>query len=88
MEGHGPGRPPRRTEAQQERLEDILDSGLVANGLDSGVWTSPMIAWVLESESGVTYHAGHVRKRLHKMDLSLQRPRRLLARADAREQDR
>jgi transposase len=47
-----------------------------------------MIAWVLESESGVTYHAGHVRKRLHKMDLSLQRPRRLLARADAREQDR
>jgi hypothetical protein len=30
----------------------------MAYGLDNGVWTSPMIAWVIEEEFGVTYHPG------------------------------
>jgi hypothetical protein len=37
----------------------------VAYGLDNGVWTSPMIAWVMEEEFGIKYHPGHVRKLLH-----------------------
>src|SRR5258708_4240083 len=59
---------------------DILDSGPVANGLDSGIWTSPMIAWVIETEFGIQYHPGHVRKLLHGWGFSVQRPRRVLAR--------
>ena len=57
-------------------------------GLDSGLWTSPMIAWVIEEEFGVRYHPGHVRKLLHGLRFSVQRPRRVLARADVGEQDR
>jgi hypothetical protein len=36
-----------------------------AYGLDSGIWTSPMIVWVIEEEFGVQYHPGHVRKLLY-----------------------
>lgn len=87
LEGYRSGRPARLTEAQR-RLGDILDSSPVAYGLDTGIWTSPMIAWVVEEEFGVVYHPGHVRKLLHDLGFSVQRPRRVLARADRRQQDR
>ncbi len=60
----------------------------MAYGLDSGLWSSPLIAWVIEEEFGVRYHPGHVRKLLHGLGFSVQRPRRVLARADVGEQDR
>jgi transposase len=88
LEGYRSGRPSELSEKQQEQLGDILDSGPVAYGLDSGIWTSPMIAWVIESEFGVEYHPGHVRKLLPSWGFSVQRPRRVLARADAAAQDR
>ena len=88
LEGYRCGRPPGLTRQQHEQLGDILDSGPVAYGLDSGVWTSPMIAWVIEEEFGVPYHPGHVRKLLHLLGFSVQRPRRVLSRANASEQDR
>ncbi len=88
LEGYRSGRPPELNAGQHQQLGDILDSGPVAYGLDNGVWTSPMIAWVIEEEFGVTYHPGHVRKLLHALGFSVQRPRRVLARANAAEQDR
>lgn len=88
LEGYRSGRPPLLTDEQRTHLGDILDSGPVAYGLDTGVWTSPMIAWVIAEEFGVSYHPGHVRKLLHTLDFSVQRPRRVLARANALEQDR
>jgi transposase len=88
LEGYRSGRPAALTEAQKQQVGDILDSGPVAYGLDNGVWTSPMIAWVIEEEFGIKYHPGHVRKLLHAWGYSVQRPRRVLARADAAAQDR
>jgi transposase len=88
LEGYRPGRPPLLTAEQRTHLADILDSGPVAYGLDTGLWTSPMLAWLIEEEFGVAYHPGHVRKLLHQMGFSVQRPRRVLARADAAAQDR
>lgn len=88
LEGYRSGRPPLLRAEQRTRLGDILDSGPVAYGLDTGLWTSPMLAWVIEEEFGVAYHPGHVRKLLHNLGFSVQRPRRVLARADAEEQDR
>ena len=79
---------PGPSEAQHRRVGDILDRGPVAYGLDTGIWTSPMIAWVIEEEFGVVYYPGHVRKLLHELGFSVQRPRRVLARAEPREQDR
>jgi transposase len=74
LEGYRSGRPAQLTEKQQQQLGDILDSGPVAYGLDTGIWTSPMIAWVIEEEFGVQYHPGHVRKLLHGWGFSMQRP--------------
>lgn len=88
LEGYRSGRPSALTDQQQQELGDILDSGPAAYGLDTGIWTSPMIAWVIEEEFGVQYHAGHVRKLLHGWGFSVQRPRRVLARADTAAQDR
>ena len=88
LEGYRPGRPSELTEKKRKRLGDILDGGPVPYGLDNGIWTSPMIAWVIEEEFGVQYHPGHVRKLLHAWGYSVQRPRRVLARADVAVQDR
>ena len=55
LEGYRSGRPSELTEKQQQELGDILDSGPVAYGLNSGIWTSPMIAWVIEEEFGVQF---------------------------------
>ena len=88
LEGQRSGRPAELTARQRQQLGDILDSGPVAYGLDMGVWTSPMIAWVIEEEFGVHYHPAHVRKLLDGMGFSVQRPKRVLARADRAQQDR
>lgn len=88
LEGHRSGRPPELSPQQREQLSDILDSGPVAYGLDTGIWTSPMIAWIIEEEFGVHYHPAHVRKLLHELHFSVQRPHRVLIRANRTEQDR
>jgi transposase len=68
LEGYRSGRPSELTEEQQQQLGDILDSGPMAYGLDSGIWTSPMISWVIEEEFDIHYHPGHVRKLLHAIE--------------------
>jgi transposase len=88
LEGHRCGRPGELNETQGQALADIVESGPVAYGFDCGVWTSPRIARVIEEEFGIHYHSGHVRKVLRRMGFSVQRPRRVLARANPAEQDR
>jgi len=50
LEGHRSGRPAGLTQEQKEHLADIVDSGPVAYGLQSGVWTSPIIRQVIEEQ--------------------------------------
>ena len=88
LEGHRSGRPSRLTAADRERIHDIVDSGPVAFGLNTGVWTSPIVAKVIEMEFGVTYHPGHIRKLLAEMGYSVQRPTAQLCRADVSKQRR
>ena len=88
LEGYRPGRPSALTEENEQALSDIIDSGPVAYGYVSGVWTSPMIARVIRDEFGVTYHPGHVRKLLHQIGYSVQQPKRKLLKADPEKQDR
>jgi transposase len=87
-EGHRSGRPRELDALQRQGLCDILDSGPVAYGYGSGVWTSPMIARVIQEEYRVAYHPGHVRKLLQELGFSVQRPRKQLAKGDPVEQDR
>jgi len=78
-EGRHTGRPPLLTKDQLERLEEILDSGPVAYGLTTGVWTCPAIQHIIEEEFGIHYHHDHVRKLLHQLGFSVQRPMKRLA---------
>ncbi len=88
LEGHRSGRRPRLTEENKQHLFDIVDSGPVAYGLQTGVWTSPIIANVIEEEFEVHYHPGHVRRLLRNIGLSVQRPTKKLVAADPKKQNK
>lgn len=63
-------------------LADIINRGPVAAGFETGIWTSPLIAQVIAEEFALTFHPGHVRKRLKQMGYSVQRPIASLVQAD------
>lgn len=88
LEGHRSGRPALLNARQREQLADILDSGPVAHGLNTGVWTSPLIAQVIAEEFAVSYHPGHVRHLLKDLNFSVQRPKTRLVQADPKKQNR
>ena len=86
-EGQRSGRPCELTAEPRPLFHDIVESGPVAHGLDPGVWTSPLLADVLQEEFGVHYHPGQVRKLLQQLGCSVQRPTTRLVRADPRKQN-
>jgi transposase len=88
LEGQRPGRPPALSLGQKQGLSDILDSGPVAYGFTSGVWTSPMVTRVIEEECSISYHPAHVSRMLHELGFSVQRPKKTLAKADKIAQSR
>lgn len=88
LEGHRPGRPRCLSEKQYRALADIIDSGPVAYGFNSGVWTCPMVSRIIEDEFSVHFHAAHVSRILHEVGFSVQRPKKTLARADKTLQSR
>ena len=88
LEGHRSGRPAQLNATQREQLADILDSGPVAHGLNTGVWTSPLIAQLIQDEFDVRYHPGHVRHLLKGLNFSVQRPKTRLVQADPKKQNR
>jgi transposase len=67
---------------------DIVESGPIAYGFNSGIWTSVMVRKVIEEEFNVIYHPGHVRKILKGIGFSVQRPTISLANADASKRNR
>lgn len=86
MEGRRDGRPSHLSDLNKILLCDIIDSGAIAYGYVSGIWTSIRIADVIFQEYGVRYHPGHVRKLLQEFGFSVQSPKRVLARADKAKQ--
>ena len=88
MEGRHSGRPSRLTDLEKILLCDFIDSGPIAYGYVSGLWTSIRVAEVISQEFDVQYHPGHVRKLLQEFGFSVQSPKRLLARADKEKQEK
>jgi transposase len=88
LEGHRSGRPAELKPTQREQLADIIESGPVAYGLNTGVWTSPLIAQIIAGEFDVNYHPGHVRHLLKELNFSVQRPKTRLVQADPKKQNR
>ena len=88
LEGRRSGRPGFLSDVNKVLLCDIIDSGPIAYGYVSGLWTSIRIADVIDHEFGIRYHPGHVRKLLADFGFSVQSPKRVLARADKEKQAR
>lgn len=84
-EGQRSGRPVGLTESQRQKLRDILDSGPVAYGLETGIWTSPLVSQLIREEFQQDYHPGHVRKLLRQLGYSVQRPTTRLVQADLKQ---
>lgn len=88
LEGYRSGRPGKLSAEQKQELSDIVESGPVSYGFLSGVWTAVMIGKVIKNEFDIDYDARHVRRILDELDFSLQRPKKLLAKADPKMQNR
>ena len=81
-----PGAKSRLTEEQKTALSKVVTDGPQAAGYTSGVWTGPMVKDYVLKHFSVEYHSQHLPRLLHQLGFSLQRPRKLLARADAEAQ--
>jgi transposase len=88
LEGYRSGRPAKLTIEQKQELSDIVESGPISYGFLFGVWTAIMIGSVIQNEFGVEYDSRHVRRILDELDFSVQRPKRFLAKADPKKQNR
>jgi transposase len=86
LTGKPSGRPPRLTEAQLAELIALIESGPIAAGYGTGVWTGPIIGDLISKRFGVGYHNHHVPRLLHQLGFSVQRPRKRLASADLKAQ--
>lgn len=75
LRGTGRGGPkPQLSAADLRRIERALQRGPEAQGYETGLWTLPRIAELIEKMCGVRYHPGHVWKILRRMNWSVQRP--------------
>jgi transposase len=71
-----PGRPPKLSPKQLQRLEGILLGGARKQGFATDVWTCPRVAQVIGRRCGVSYHVDHVCRVLHALGWSPQKPER------------
>ena len=79
-----PGRPPKITAAQKEKLVALLAKGAMANGYRTELWTTARIAEMIERHFGVTYHRDHIGRLMASLGWSYQKPeRRALQRDEA-----
>lgn len=82
LEGYRSGRNIKLSKENFQVLYDVVDSGPIAYGLNTGVWTSELIANIIKEEFDIEYHPGHVRKILKKLRFSVQRPTTKLINGD------
>ena len=70
------GRLPKVTETDLAKVDRALRKGPLAHGHPTDLWTLGRVAEVIEKETGVRYHPGHVWRVLRQMGWSRQRPAR------------
>jgi transposase len=77
-----PGPACKLSEEQRKSLVETLLKGPTAAGYRTDLWTCARVAKVVRKQFGVSYHRDHMRRILHDLGFSPQKPRRV-----AREQD-
>ncbi len=68
------GRRPKLTPAHKQTLEKALEQGAQAHGFLNDLWTLPRVATLIERQSDVRLHPGHVWRVLGRLGWSVQRP--------------
>ena len=71
-----PGRPPKLSSAQKQRLVRRLVKGPLACGYGTDLWTLPRIAEQIARRYHVRYHPAHVWRLLRGLGWSCQKPER------------
>lgn len=80
------GKKPRLSLDQKRELAIMVRQGPEDSGLDTGVWTSPIIADLVKRRFGISYSPSQIRRVLHELGFSLQYPRQELSKADEKRQ--
>jgi transposase len=62
------------TIGQKQELVKLLEDGPLAAGYRTEQWTCPRVADVIQQNFGVRYHADHVRRLLHELGWTYQKP--------------
>ena len=77
-----PGKPPKLTEQEKEKLREILIESPLAYGWETDIWTSRRVEEVIQKEFGVEYHVHHIPKLLHKLGFRPVKPKRQASEKD------
>ncbi|WP_205684195.1 IS630 family transposase [Deinococcus sp. LM3] len=68
------GRPARLTPEGQQKISTLLQEGALAHGFPDSTWTTARVREVIGRHLDVWYHVDHVRKVLHRLGFSPQKP--------------
>ncbi len=87
LEGKRPGRPRRLSPSQEQRLSEDLLLSPREFGYDQNIWDGPLLSHHVEKQFGVHLHVRQCQNLFHRLDFTLQRPRRQGAKADPEQQE-
>ena len=85
--GPYPGGISRLTQEQKAELSAIIEGGPQKAGLDTGVWSAPIVVTMVERLYGVSYCSSHMGRILHSLRLSVQYPTRKYPKGDEKAQE-
>jgi putative transposase len=80
------GKHPGLSLDQKRELAILVRQGPEESGLDTGVWTAPIIADLVKRRFNIKYSASQIRRILHELGFSIQYPRQALSEADKKRQ--
>lgn len=78
-----PGPTRRLSDEHGATLRALLSQPATAHGFVGAVWTTKRIATLIARHFGVHYHHDHIGRLLHRLGLSVQKPRRLARQRNA-----
>jgi transposase len=80
-----PGRPSKLSPSEKKQLEQELLNGAKMAGFLTNLWTCPRVAQLIQKRFRIRYHVDHIRRLLHELGWSPQKPQR---RAPERDKDK
>ena len=68
------GRVPALSEEQRDALKRLINEGAHVHGFPDSSWTTPRVREVIGRHFGIWHHRDHVRRILHQLGFSRQKP--------------